>query len=341
MGQRAPSVAQIAVAVAFAFSCFGLLLFLWSAFGGPVPLRARGLPGQGPVQRGDPARGRVRRPHLRTSPSAASRRSSSRTRARTATSRSRRSRSTTRYAPIPEDTLAMLRQKTLLGETYVELTQGVSGRAEPGGGRLAAAGPGGGVGPARRDLPHLRRAHARVAFQTWMQQAALAIDRPWRRPLGRDRQPRAVRRGRQPAAPRPRHPGRARVTVRQEHRRRLRRALRAPGPAPRPDPELRRRCSRPPRGETRISRDLHRAAHLPRRVARDAEPARDFSRNAEPGDHPAAPCGRELSTTLKTDREDRPRPQGLLRRRPQAREALEDGPARAAQILSTPTCRPC
>ena len=42
MGQRAPSTAQIAVAVAFAFSCFGLLLFLWSAFGGPVPFAPKG-----------------------------------------------------------------------------------------------------------------------------------------------------------------------------------------------------------------------------------------------------------------------------------------------------------
>ena len=42
MGQRAPSTAQIAVAVAFAFSCFGLLLFLWSAFGGPVPFAPEG-----------------------------------------------------------------------------------------------------------------------------------------------------------------------------------------------------------------------------------------------------------------------------------------------------------
>ena len=42
MGQRAPSTAQIAVAVAFAFSCFGLLLFLWNAFGGPVPFAPQG-----------------------------------------------------------------------------------------------------------------------------------------------------------------------------------------------------------------------------------------------------------------------------------------------------------
>ena len=42
MATRPPTVGQVAVAVAFAFSCFGLLLFLWSTFGGPVPLKPEG-----------------------------------------------------------------------------------------------------------------------------------------------------------------------------------------------------------------------------------------------------------------------------------------------------------
>src|SRR6185295_4112108 len=42
MGQRAPTLGQIAVAVAFAFSCFALLLFLWSTFGGPIPFKPEG-----------------------------------------------------------------------------------------------------------------------------------------------------------------------------------------------------------------------------------------------------------------------------------------------------------
>ena len=32
-----------------------------------------------------------------------------------------------RYAPLPKDTRAILRQKTLLGETYVELSPGAAG----------------------------------------------------------------------------------------------------------------------------------------------------------------------------------------------------------------------
>ena len=42
MQKSAPSPGRIAVMAAFALSCFGLLLFLWLAFGGPVPLKAEG-----------------------------------------------------------------------------------------------------------------------------------------------------------------------------------------------------------------------------------------------------------------------------------------------------------
>ena len=37
MGKAKPKLSQVLIPVAFAFSCFGLLLFLWSSFGGPVP----------------------------------------------------------------------------------------------------------------------------------------------------------------------------------------------------------------------------------------------------------------------------------------------------------------
>ena len=33
---------QIAIMATFALSCFGLLLFLWLAFGGPIPLKPKG-----------------------------------------------------------------------------------------------------------------------------------------------------------------------------------------------------------------------------------------------------------------------------------------------------------
>jgi phospholipid/cholesterol/gamma-HCH transport system substrate-binding protein len=41
MGARAPRPAAIATAILFTLSCFGLILFVWIAFGGPVDGRAR------------------------------------------------------------------------------------------------------------------------------------------------------------------------------------------------------------------------------------------------------------------------------------------------------------
>ena len=49
------------------------------------------------------------------------------------------------YAPIPADTKAILRQKTLLGETYVELTPGRPRRQDAR--RTAARLPAGQVSP--------------------------------------------------------------------------------------------------------------------------------------------------------------------------------------------------
>src|SRR3954463_8624232 len=39
MQKQAPSLGRILVAVGFTLSCFGLILFLWIAFGGPIPLK--------------------------------------------------------------------------------------------------------------------------------------------------------------------------------------------------------------------------------------------------------------------------------------------------------------
>ena len=42
MQKQAPSLGRIATMVLFALSCFGLLLFLWLSFGGPIPLKPKG-----------------------------------------------------------------------------------------------------------------------------------------------------------------------------------------------------------------------------------------------------------------------------------------------------------
>jgi phospholipid/cholesterol/gamma-HCH transport system substrate-binding protein len=172
MGQRAPTLGQVAVAVAFAFSCFGLLLFLWVTFGGPVPLKPEGyrigvpfnegtqLAVESDVRISNVSVGKVKSIDL-------------------ADSGPNRDLAVAEieidssYAPIPADTRAMLRQKTLLGETYVELTQGDrDGPTLSEGGSLPRAQ----VQPSVQ-LDEIFRtfdARTRAAFQSWMQQLAIA-----------------------------------------------------------------------------------------------------------------------------------------------------------------------
>src|SRR5919204_113826 len=42
MQKQAPTLGRLFVMVGFALSCFGLLLFLWLAFGGAIPLAPKG-----------------------------------------------------------------------------------------------------------------------------------------------------------------------------------------------------------------------------------------------------------------------------------------------------------
>ena len=42
MQKRAPTLGNMLVIILFVLSCFGLLLFLWESFGGPVPLKPKG-----------------------------------------------------------------------------------------------------------------------------------------------------------------------------------------------------------------------------------------------------------------------------------------------------------
>ena len=172
MGQRAPSITQILIAVAFAFSCFGLLLFLWNAFGGPVPFAPEGyrvkvpfkeasqLAVESDVRISSVSVGKVKEIELSDDGDTRD--------LALATIEIDED-----YAPIPADTLAMLRAKTLLGETYVELT--------PGDGEASALEEDGTLPPAQVaesvQLDEIFRTfdeRTRVAFQTWMQEAAIA-----------------------------------------------------------------------------------------------------------------------------------------------------------------------
>ncbi len=169
MQKQAPTLGRVLTMVGFALSCFGLLLFLWLAFGGPVPLQPKGyrfntsfaeatqLAKEADVRISGVSVGKVKT----IEPD----KTNGRARAVIEIE--------PEYAPIAKDTKAVLRQKTLLGETYVELT--------PGDGKRAGWVPENGTLPDSRisptvELDEIFRAFdppTRAAFQNWMQQLAL------------------------------------------------------------------------------------------------------------------------------------------------------------------------
>lgn len=130
-----PTIWQLLVMVLFAASSFAALLFLWTSFGGPVPLKAKGyrfdvlIPEAAQLATNADVRisgvdvGRV----VVLSPAG------NRTRATIEVD--------PEFAPIPRRTRAILRSKTLLGETFVELAPGrdVAGPNLPEGGSLPAS----------------------------------------------------------------------------------------------------------------------------------------------------------------------------------------------------------
>jgi phospholipid/cholesterol/gamma-HCH transport system substrate-binding protein len=171
MSKRAPSTTQLLVITGFALSCFGILLFLWVTFGGPTPFRAKTyevlvpfneatqLAEQSDVRISGVNVGKVQKIELSPNGKQAL--------ATTAID--------ARYAPLPESTRAILRTKTLLGETYIELTPGSrEGPELEDGGTLPEANVAESV-----QLDEIFRtfnAQTRAAFQEWMQEAAVAIN---------------------------------------------------------------------------------------------------------------------------------------------------------------------
>jgi phospholipid/cholesterol/gamma-HCH transport system substrate-binding protein len=169
MIKEAPSFGRIFAMVAFGLSCFGILVFLWLNFGGSVPLQPKGyrvsvsvpeatqLAKEADVRISGVPVGKVKNlePNEQTGLT------------------DTEIEIDARYAPIPRDTRAILRQKTLLGETYMELTPGTrdAGMLEEGG-----------------ELPRAQVAETveldeilrtldpvtRQRFSTWFDQAGLA-----------------------------------------------------------------------------------------------------------------------------------------------------------------------
>jgi phospholipid/cholesterol/gamma-HCH transport system substrate-binding protein len=169
MNKSAPSLLRILTMVVFALSCFGLLLFLWLSFGGPIPLKPEGyrvkvafpeaatLATEADVRIAGVSVGKVRKLDVDAA--------DNRTVATIELDRE--------FAPLHADAHAMLRQKTLLGETYVQLTPGRSRQMVPEGGRLADG--------QVKDTVQLDEIFdsldpgTRASFRTWQQQLAKGV----------------------------------------------------------------------------------------------------------------------------------------------------------------------
>ncbi len=170
MNTHRPSIASILTVTAFTAACVGLLIYLWISFGGSVPFASQGyrfsvefsqaseLASQSQVEIAGVPVGRVISVAL-----------DHRTGLSRAVIEINR-----QYSPRPADTRAILRQKTLLGETYVSLSAG-----NPTGPKLAD----GGTLPRAQVSPTVSLDQifstfdptTRRAFETWMQQGGVAL----------------------------------------------------------------------------------------------------------------------------------------------------------------------
>src|SRR5947199_10662617 len=120
MQTGSPKVSRIVTMVLFALSCVGLLLFLWLSFGGTIPFNPQGyrvkvalpnafdLADQADVRIAGVTVGKVVEKQI-----------SPHQNGTLATLQI-----DNQYAPIRKNAQAILRTKTLLGETYVQLTPG-------------------------------------------------------------------------------------------------------------------------------------------------------------------------------------------------------------------------
>ena len=167
MDKNATTPLRVVVISVFALSCFSLLLFLWVSFGGPIPLKATGYTVKASfpdaVQLAEQAEVRVSGVTVGKVISKERDPDGNRTLATIQLDRE--------FAPLKSDARAILRQKTLLGETYVELTTGSRDAANlPEGARLADTR----VEPTVEfdELLRIFDPDTRQAFQLWQQELA-------------------------------------------------------------------------------------------------------------------------------------------------------------------------
>ncbi|MGA9856926.1 MAG: MlaD family protein [Solirubrobacteraceae bacterium] len=170
METGSPSITKILTMVLFALSVIGLMLFLWLSFGGTIPLTPQGyefrvsftnasqLADQADVRIAGVSVGKVIGKTLDPQHN------------RTMVTIQMQN----QFAPIRKDTQAILRQKTILGETYVQLSPGPpNSPALPDGALLARSNVTNAV-----QLDQILNAldpTTRQAFRTWQQQMAIAV----------------------------------------------------------------------------------------------------------------------------------------------------------------------
>jgi phospholipid/cholesterol/gamma-HCH transport system substrate-binding protein len=176
MNKNAPSLGSIAAMVGFTLSVAALLMFLWTAFGGTLPLRPESyrfkaafpeaslLVQEADVRMAGVNVGKVKKKELGPG-------------GRTTMVEMELE---PRFAPIGRDARAILRQKSLLGETYVELTAGSPGAPKlDDGGTLRRANVDDSV-----QLDEVFRVFdpkTRAAFQQWLHEAGIVTSGRWAR----------------------------------------------------------------------------------------------------------------------------------------------------------------
>jgi phospholipid/cholesterol/gamma-HCH transport system substrate-binding protein len=170
METSSPSLGKVITMALFALSCAGLLLFLWLSFGGKIPFNPQGyefrvsfpnadqLPTQADVRIAGVTVGKVISKSLDPQGN------------RTVATLELE----TKYAPVHKDAKAVLRTKTILGETYVELTPGSPNAPRvPDGGLLSRAQVSNAV--QLSDIFNALDPKTRRAFQVWQQQLVTAV----------------------------------------------------------------------------------------------------------------------------------------------------------------------
>jgi phospholipid/cholesterol/gamma-HCH transport system substrate-binding protein len=170
MQKRAPTLGNLLVILLFALSCFALLLFLWESFGGALPLKPKGYRftvafprALSLAEESDVRISGVDVGHVVAVKAGGEGRTDATLEI------------ASQYAPIRASMHAILRQKTLLGETYVQLIpESQTGPFLHDDGRLADSQ----VEPSVTldDILSLLNPKTRRDFQVWMQSQAEGLN---------------------------------------------------------------------------------------------------------------------------------------------------------------------